>query len=50
MSTIYLPATSPDQWLQFPAEPVNRGRTGYSARTLAPLIGYNHLPLGRHSS
>jgi hypothetical protein len=32
---ICLPATAPDQWAQFLAEPVKHWRTGYSARTLA---------------
>ena len=35
MNTIYIPATSADQWAQFLAEPVKQWRTGYSARTLA---------------
>lgn len=35
MNTIFIPATSADQWAQFLAEPVKQWRTGYSARTLA---------------
>ncbi len=35
MNNIYLPASSPDQWAQFLADPVKQWRTGYSARTLA---------------
>jgi hypothetical protein len=35
MSQIYLPASTPDLWAQFLAEPVKQWRTGYSARTLA---------------
>ncbi len=35
MNSIYIPATSADQWAQFLAEPVKHWRTGYSARALA---------------
>jgi hypothetical protein len=35
MSRIYIPASSPDQWAQFLAEPARQWRTGYSARTFA---------------
>ena len=35
MSKVYVPASTPEQWAQFLAEPVKHWRTGYSARTLA---------------
>ena len=35
MSKIYIPATSPDQWKQFLADPDKHWKKGYSARTLA---------------
>jgi hypothetical protein len=35
VSTIYLPATSADQWAQLLADPEKHWKTGYSARTLA---------------
>ncbi len=35
MNKIFIPATYPDDWKQFLAEPEKQWKTGYSARTLA---------------
>lgn len=35
MNKVYIPASSPDDWAKFLAEPVKHWKTGYSARTLA---------------
>ncbi len=35
MADILIPATSPEDWKQFLAEPEKQWKTGYSARTLA---------------